>query len=73
MHYLAISSLILEIIPLSACVLGVMKEQGLSNLFMLSLDLLLVIVLNILVTIWFVACGKPEEYFDTDIKKYHIE
>ena len=50
-----------------------MNEQPLSNLFMLGLDLLIVIILNIFVTIWFVASKKPDEYFDSDIKKYHIE
>lgn len=44
-----------------------------TNLFMLALDLLIIIVLNLIVTIWFVACSKSEEYFEEDVKKYHLE
>ena len=57
-HYLCIISLFLDIIPITACAIAIYNEQKQSNIFMLSIDLLIVIALNIIVTIWFVACSK---------------
>lgn len=42
-------------------------------MFMLSLDLLMIIAVNIAISIWFVSSTKPEDYFEDDLKKYHIE
>jgi len=62
-HYLCITSLILDILPIAACAIAIYNEVAGNNLFMLSIDLLIVIALNIIITIWFVACSKPEEYY----------
>jgi hypothetical protein len=72
-HYLCVASLLLDLIPLVGCAIAIHNEPARSSLFMLSIDLILIIGFNIVVTIWFVACAKPEEYYETDIKKYHLE
>ena len=63
----------LDLLPLAACIMALMNEQPLTNLFMLAIDLLVVILINVFVTIWFVSCKKPEEYFESEVKKYHAE
>jgi hypothetical protein len=35
---------------------------------MLALDLLIVIIINMLITIWFVASNKPDEYYEDKVK-----
>lgn len=35
---------------------------------MLSLDLLIILIFNAIVTIWFVASSKPEEYYEDKVK-----
>ena len=57
-HYLAIASLLLDIIPLSACAIAIHNEPPRSNLFMLSVDLLIILALNLFISIWFIACRK---------------
>jgi ABC-type transport system involved in multi-copper enzyme maturation permease subunit len=71
-HYLCIVCLFLDVLSLAACGLGIFNSQKLSNTFMLSIDLLIVIIINFAITIWFVAGSKPEEYYDDFVKKYHI-
>lgn len=39
---------------------------------MLSIDLLIILIINILFSIWMVSTEKPEEYFETT-KKYNLE
>lgn len=72
-HYLCIVSIILDILPLVACSLAIYNEQAKTNLYMLGVDLLLIIVLNVIVTIWFVGCKKDDSYYEDEIKKYHLE
>lgn len=72
-HYLCIVSIFLDVLPIAACSMGIYQEQSRTNLFMLAVDLLLVIVLNVIVTIWFVGCSKGDDYYDHDVKKYHLE
>lgn len=71
-HYLCIFSLVMDVVSLTASGLGLTNAQKLSNTFMLSIDLIMVVVVNMVLTIWFVAGTKPEEYYE-DIKKYQIE
>lgn len=59
-HYLCIFSLFLDVVSLAASGLGLTNAQKLSNTFMLSIDLIIVVVVNIVLTIWFVAGSKPE-------------
>lgn len=40
---------------------------------MLGVDILIIEVILILLSIWFVAVNKDEKYFESDIKKYHLE
>jgi hypothetical protein len=40
---------------------------------MLGVDILIIEVLLILISIWMVAVKKDEIYFESDIKKYHLE
>ena len=62
-HYLCLASICLDLMSLVACGLGLLKSQKLTNTFMLSLDLIIVIIINMAITIWFVAANKPDEYF----------
>jgi hypothetical protein len=62
-HYLCLVSLCLDLLSVVACGLGLINSQKLSNTFMLSLDLIIVIAVNMALTIWFVAAKKPDEYF----------
>lgn len=36
---------------------------------MLSLDLMIIVIFNILITFWFVLSKKNDSYFDNDHKK----
>ena len=72
-HYLCLGSLVIDLLSVVACGLGLIYSQKLSNSFMLSLDLIIVIAVNIAMTIWFVAVKKPDEYFEDTVKKYHAE
>lgn len=58
-HYLCIFSLFMDVVSLTASGLGLTNAQKLSNTFMLSIDLIMVVVVNIVLTIWFVAGTKP--------------
>jgi hypothetical protein len=40
---------------------------------MLSIDLLIIIILNIAFTIWFVTTQKSDDYYEKDFKKYDAE
>lgn len=62
-HYLCIVSIILDILPLAACSLAIYNEQAKTNLYMLGVDLLLIIIFNVIVTIWFVGCKKDDSYY----------
>ena len=59
-HYLSIISILLDLLPIVACSIAIYNEPTGSILFMLSVDLLLIIALNVIVTIWFVACSKED-------------
>lgn len=59
-------------IPLTAAVFLIYKESVGTNLFMLGIDLVVILAINVAVSIWMVAVPKPEEYYATDIKKTNI-
>ena len=62
-NYLVATTLVLDIIPLSASVYLIYKETPGTNLFMLGLDLLLMLSLILVVSVWMVAVPKGENYF----------
>lgn len=62
-HYLCFASLICSIFAIVACAVNLGQETRWSTSYMLSLDLLLVIVFNDLVTIWFISAKKDDSYF----------
>jgi hypothetical protein len=68
-HYLCLGSVVMSIFPIIAAGIGLSKQQKLSNIFMLSLDLMIVVIFNILITFWFVMSKKNDSYFDNDLKK----
>jgi hypothetical protein len=63
-HYLCIVSMFLDVIALVGCGLGVLNAKKLSNTFMLSIDLLILILVNYAVTICFVSTSKPDSYYE---------
>jgi hypothetical protein len=72
-HTLCIVSIILDLFPLVASFLGLTMEQPKATLFMLCIDLILIIILNVALTLWFVLRNKSEEYYKDYVKKYHME
>lgn len=58
LNYLLITTLVLDLLPLAAAVYLIYKETSGTNLFMLGLDLLIVLVLNLVLTLWIVAVPK---------------
>ena len=60
LNYLAMGSLLLDVLGLTAAVMLIYKEDAGTNLFMLGVDLLIVLVVVMLVSIWMVAVPKPE-------------
>jgi len=62
-HYLCFIGMLLDILPIVACVMGVSNQNPLSNAYMLSIDILIIIILNIVLTIWMLAVKKPDQYF----------
>lgn len=71
-HYLCGISIINTILVLAATGTLIYNETALSYLFMLSIDLLVLTILNIFCSIWMIARNKPDEYFQTT-KKYKFE
>lgn len=71
-HYLCIVCMFLDIIILAGCGIGLVNSKKLSDTFMLSIDLLIVILVNYTITIFFVSTTKPDSYYDEFVKKYHI-
>jgi len=64
---------LLDMLPLSAAGLLVYKEYPSTNLFMLGIDLMIVIVLIVVITVWMVAVPKSEDYYASDVKKFNME
>jgi hypothetical protein len=62
-HYLCIVCVIFDLLPIIACGLVLYTQQKWTPLFMLCLDLLMIIIVNIIITICFVASQKPDEYY----------
>ena len=67
-HYLCICTTFFDILVFVACGIGIYQAQALSAIFMLSLDLLILVILNILITVWFVVSSKPDSYFKSETK-----
>ena len=70
-HYVCISSIFVSILPLIAAGLLIYNEYPLTDLFMLSIDLLLIIILDLIFSIWMVSMQKPDDYFEST-KKYNL-
>ena len=66
-------AIVLDVLPLAAAGLGIYNEPTKSDLFMLSIDLMVIIAFNVIVTICFIARDKDDEYFSDPNKKYHLE
>lgn len=62
-HYLCFASMICSIFPIVACIINLGQQTRWSTSYMLSLDLLIVVVFNDLVTIWFISAKKDDSYF----------
>ena len=62
-------SVILSIFPIIAAGVGLSKSQKLTPLFMLSMDLMIIIIFNILITFWFIMSKKEDSYFENEQKK----
>jgi hypothetical protein len=62
-HYLCFVGMLFDILPIVACVMGVSNQNPLSNAYMLSIDILIIIILNLVLTIWMLAVKKPDQYF----------
>jgi hypothetical protein len=58
-HYLCLVSLLFDLITVIACGLGMINSQIYNNTFMLSIDLIVVIIINVAIIVWFVASSKP--------------
>ena len=54
-NYLCLSNIIIDIILIISCSITLLNEYPLTNPFMLSIDLLLLIVLNTTITIYFLS------------------
>ena len=59
-HYLCISSAFFDILLFVASGIGIYQAQTLSSIFMLSVDLLILVIINILITVCFVVSSKPD-------------
>lgn len=59
LHYMCISSLFTSILPLVASGILIYNEYALTDLFMLGVDLLLIVVISLIFTIWMVSIDKP--------------
>lgn len=62
-HYLCFASLICSIFPVVACIVNLGQQTRLSTSYMLSIDLLIVIIFNDLITVWFISAKKDDSYF----------
>ena len=68
-HYVCGISIFNTILIAGAVGTLIYNEDPLTNIFMLSIDLLIIIILNVIFTIWMMAKSKPDEYFE-EKKKY---
>lgn len=71
-HYMCIASILTSFLPLTAACILIYNEYPLTDLFMLGIDLLIIVLLSLIFTIWMVSIDKPEEYFE-GMKKYTKE
>ena len=55
LHYLCLSSVLFDIMLVVACGIAIFNETSLTNTYMLAIDLLVIIIINIALTIWFLA------------------
>lgn len=72
-HYLCFLSSVFDVISMSACGIGILNSIKLSNVFMLSVDLLIVNIVNLFLVILFMVSRKPEQYFEEVEKKHYME
>ena len=72
LHYMCIATIFTEILPLAAAGILMYNAETLTDLFMLGIDLLILVILSLIFTIWIVAVDKPDDYFEGQ-KKYNLE
>jgi hypothetical protein len=68
-HYLIVLSIMLTILPVAAAAILISNESALSDLFMISIDFIIIAIVNVICSIWMIAKAKPEDYFQ-NTKKY---
>lgn len=54
-HYLCLSTILFDIMIIVACGIAIFNELALTNTYMLGMDLLIIILINTALTIWFLA------------------
>ena len=69
---MCIASIFTSFLPLSAACILIYNEYPLTDLFMLGIDLLMIVLISLVLTIWMVSVDKPPEYFE-GTKKYTKE
>lgn len=69
---MCIASILTSFLPLSAACILIYNEYALTDLFMLGIDLLIIVIMSLIFTIWMVSVDKPAEYFE-GMKKYTKE
>jgi len=62
-NYLCIGTLVLDGIPLAAAVILIYKETAGTDLFMLGVDLLVVLAIMLVITIWMIAVPKADDFY----------
>ena len=70
-HYICGISFLSTILILAAVGTMIYNSTLLSHLFMLSIDLLIIAILNIICSIWMIAKDKEDNYYETS-KKYEL-
>lgn len=69
---MCIGSIFTAVLPLITAGILIYSEVPLTNLFMLGIDLLIIVLLELIFTIWIVSVDKPDDYFEST-KKYSKE
>lgn len=72
-HYLCLVSILGDIFAIVGCGVAVYNQQKLAMNYMLALDLLLIILINLLITLWFISSKKSDQYFEDQKKKYEVQ
>ncbi len=65
---MCIGSLFTALLPLTAAGILIYNEVPLTNLFMMGVDLLIIVLLELIFTMWIVSVDKPDDYFESTRK-----